>query len=199
MKRRWSDETVNQLMLEVKNHHVANEAVKLVKKYFINFEKVMKRLQLTIFKCKKKMSRGIRAIAVYTLNDFKRAYNKAYSDLSASTRENLRAADLMIRDMKLIKNFQANASFDDDFVESSSITASRIDITEVDTSTSSIRAVVFKSSISKIVFVTSRKASQVERIDQLNKSSVVSSAASSVSFQIQFFNLDREILAFSIN
>ena len=105
MKRKWSDETVNQLMLEIKNHHVANEIVKLVKKYFINFEKIIKRLQLTKFKCRKKMNRSIRATAAYILNDFKRAYSKIYSDFFASIRENLRAADLMIRDIKLIKNF----------------------------------------------------------------------------------------------
>ena len=104
MKRRWSDETMNQLMLEIRNHHVANETVKLVKKYSINFEKIIKRLQLTIFKCKKKMNRGIRATAVYILDDFKRVYNKIYSDFFALTRKNLRAADLMIRDMKLIKD-----------------------------------------------------------------------------------------------
>ena len=96
---------MNQLMFEVKDHHVADETVKLVKKYFINFEKIMKRLQLTIFKCRKKMNRDIRATAVYILNDFKRVHSKTYSDFSASTRENLRAADLMIKDMKLIKNF----------------------------------------------------------------------------------------------
>ena len=103
MKRRWSDETVNQLMLEVKNHHVANETVKLVKEYFINFEKIMKRLQLTILKHKKKMNRNIQTTAVYILNDFKRAHNKTYFDLSASTQKNFRVTDLMIRDMKLIK------------------------------------------------------------------------------------------------
>ena len=186
-------------MLEVKNHHVANKIVKLVKEYSIDFEKIMKRLQLTIFKCKKKMNRDIRATAVYILNDFKRAHSKIYSDLFASIRENLRAADLMIKDMKLIENFQANAFSDDDFVESSSITASRVDIIETDISISSARAVIFKSSISKIASVTSRKTSQVERIDQLNESSVVSSAVSSVSFQIQFFNLDKEILVSFIN
>ena len=41
-------------MFEIKNHYVANEIVKLVKKYFINFEKIIKKLQLTIFKYKKK-------------------------------------------------------------------------------------------------------------------------------------------------
>ena len=119
---------MNQLMLEVKDHHVADETVKLVKKYFINFEKVIKRLQLTILKCKKKINQSIRATAAYILNDFKRAHNKTYFDFFALTRKNLRAADLMIKDMRLIENSQANAFFDDDFVESSSVTASRADI-----------------------------------------------------------------------
>ena len=172
---------MNQLMLEIKNHHVADETVKLVKKYSFNFEKIMKRLQLTILKHKKKMNRNIRATVAYILNDFKRAHSKTYSDLSASTRKNLRAADLMIRNIRLIKNFQANASSDDDFVKSSSTTASRIDIIETNTSTSSTRAVVFKFSISKIASVTSRKTSQAEKINQSNKSNVVSSAVNSVS------------------
>ena len=104
MKRRWSDETMNQLMLEIRNHHIANEAVKLVKEYSINLEKIIKRLQLTVFKCRKKMSWSIRATAVYILTNFKRAHSKIYSDLSASTQKNFRAADLMIRNMRLIKN-----------------------------------------------------------------------------------------------
>ena len=67
---------MNQLMFEIKEHHIANEIVKLIKKYFINFEKIIKKLQLTIFKYKKKMNRNIRATAVYILNDFKRVHNK---------------------------------------------------------------------------------------------------------------------------
>ena len=156
---------MNQLMLEVKDHYVANEVVKLAKKYFINFEKIIKRLQLTIFKHKKKMNRNIRATAVYILNNFKRVYNKTYSDLSASTRKNFRAADLMIKDIKLIENFQANVFFNDDFVKNFSITANRIDITEINTSILTIKAVVFKFSISKIAFVISRKTLQVEKIN----------------------------------
>ena len=96
---------MNQLMFGIRNHYVADEIVKLVKKYFINFEKIMKRLQLTVFKCKEKMNRNIRTIAVYILNDFKRVHSKAYFNFFASTRKNLRAADLMIRNIKLIKNF----------------------------------------------------------------------------------------------
>ena len=71
-------------MLEIRDHHVANEIVKLFQKYFIDFEKIIKRLQLTILKRKKKMNRDIRATAVYILNDFKRVHNKIYSDFSAS-------------------------------------------------------------------------------------------------------------------
>ena len=50
---------MNQLMFEVRDHHVANEIVKLVKKYSINFEKIMKRLQLTVLKRKEKVNRDI--------------------------------------------------------------------------------------------------------------------------------------------
>ena len=84
IKQRWSNETMNQLMLEIKDHHIANKTVKLVKKYSINFEKIIKRLQLTVFKCREKMDRDIRAIAVYILNNFKRVHSKTYSDFSAS-------------------------------------------------------------------------------------------------------------------
>ena len=96
---------MNQLMLEIKDHYIANEIVKLVKKYFINLEKIMKRLQLTIFKHKEKMNRDIQATAVYILNDFKRVHSKIYFNLSAMTRKNFHAADLMIKDMRLIKDF----------------------------------------------------------------------------------------------
>ena len=150
---------MNQLMLEVKNHHVADEIVKLVKKSFINFEKIMKRLQLTILKCRKKMNRNIRTIVIYILNDFKRVHSKIYSDFFVSIRKDLRAADLMIKSIRLIKNFQTNAFFDDDFVKSFSIIINKVDITEADTSTPSTKAIVFKFSISKIAFVTSRKTS----------------------------------------
>ena len=105
----------------------------------------------------------------------------------------------MIKDMNLIKNSQANVSSDDDFVKNFSVTASRADIIKTDTSTPSTRTVVFKFSISKIASVTSRKTSQAERINQLNKSSVVSSAVNSISSQTRFFNLDKKILASSIN
>ena len=96
---------MNRLMFEVKDHHIANEIVKLIKKYFINFEKIIKRLQLTILKCKEKMNRSIRTTDVYILNDFKRIYSKTYIDFFTSTRKNFHVADLMIKNIKLIENF----------------------------------------------------------------------------------------------
>ena len=90
-------------MLEIKNHYIANEIVKLIKKYFINFKNVMKRLQLIVLKRKKKMNRNIRTTAIYILNDFKRIHSKIYFDFSASTQKNLRVINLIIRNMKLKK------------------------------------------------------------------------------------------------
>ena len=87
-------------------------------------------------------------ITVYILNDFKRVHSRTYSDFSASIQKNFHVADLMIKNMRLIKNFQTNVFFDDDFVKSFSVTASRIDIIKTDTSTSLTRAIVFKFSIS---------------------------------------------------
>ena len=96
---------MNQLMFKIRDHYIVNKIVKFIKKYFINFEKVMKKLQLTIFKHKEKMNRNIRTTTIYILNDYKRAHNKVNSDLSASIRKNFHAADLMIRNIKLLKNF----------------------------------------------------------------------------------------------
>ena len=128
------------------------------------------------------MNRNIQTTVVYILNKFKRVYSKIYFNLSASIQKIFRVVDLIIKDMRLIKNFQANIFFDDNFVKSSSVTASRIDIIKIDTSISLTRAVVFKFSILKIAFVILHKTSQVEKIDQLNKSNVVSSAVNSISF-----------------
>ena len=66
-------------------------------------------------------------------------------------------------------------------------------------STSLTRTVIFKFSILKIVFVISRKTSQIEKIDQLNKLNVVSYIINLISSQVQFFNLDKKIFASSIS
>ena len=48
---------MNHLMFKVKDYFIANEIVELIKEYSINFEKIMKRLQLTVFKYKKNESK----------------------------------------------------------------------------------------------------------------------------------------------
>ena len=156
---------MNQLMLEIQDHHIANKIVKFIKKHFINFKKIMKRLQLIVFIYKKKMNWDIRTIIVYILNDFKRVHNKTYSDLFMSIWDNFHVVHLMISNMQLIKNFQINVSFDNDFVKNSSVTASRIDIIKIDILTFSIKAIAFKFSTLKIVFVILRKTSQSEKIN----------------------------------
>ena len=52
---------MNQLMLEIKKYHIVDEIVKLIKKDFINLKKIIKRLQLIIFKRKQKINCDIRA------------------------------------------------------------------------------------------------------------------------------------------
>ena len=75
---------MNQLMLEIKNYYIANEIVKLIKKYFINFKKVIKRLQVILFKQKEKINYDVQTITISILNDFKCVYNKIYINLSIS-------------------------------------------------------------------------------------------------------------------
>ena len=145
------------------------------------------------------MNRNIRTTAVYILNNFKCVHNKSYFEFSISIRKDFCAADLIIKNMKLIKNFQTNTYFDDDFIENFSVLVNRIDIIKIDISISSTRAIVFKFLISKIVSVISRKASQVENINQLNKSNVVLSVVNSISSQVRFFNFNKKIFAFFIN
>ena len=75
---------MNQLIFEIRKPYVAKEIVKFIKEYFINFEKIMKRLQLIILRRKEKVNRDIQAIIVYILNNFKRAHNKTYVNFFAS-------------------------------------------------------------------------------------------------------------------
>ena len=159
---KWNDESIdarNQKSSYCERDRQARQEI------FYQSRKIMKRLQLTVLRCRKKMNRDIRATAVYILNNFKRAYSKIYFDFFASIQKKFRAADLTIRDIKLIKNFQINVFLNDDFVENFSVIASRVDIIKTNTSISSTRVVVFKFSILKVVFVISRKTSQAEKID----------------------------------
>ena len=62
-------------------------------------------MQLIILKYKK-MNQNIRTIVIYILNNFKRVHSKIYINFFTSTRKNLYAIDLMIKDMRLIKKFK---------------------------------------------------------------------------------------------
>ena len=44
-------------MLSVKNHHVTDEAIKLTKKYFNDFDKTVQRLQLIVLQRREKINK----------------------------------------------------------------------------------------------------------------------------------------------
>ena len=57
----------------------------------------------------------------YIINDYKRAFSDVLINLSISISNDFRAIDLMMNNLRLIKNFQTDVSFDDDFVKNLSI------------------------------------------------------------------------------
>ena len=90
-------------------------------------------------------------IAKYIINDYKRVFNNVLINFLILTLNNFRATDLMMSNLKLIKDFQTNASFDDNFIKNSSIIVNRIIIVKTNISTS----LKIKFSITISVFVIS--------------------------------------------
>ena len=76
-------------MLNVKDHHITDKAVKLAKKYFNNFDKTIQRLQLVMFQHRKRIDKEIKTIIVYILNDFKRVYSDELTIFFIFNREKL--------------------------------------------------------------------------------------------------------------
>ena len=155
---------MNQLMFGIRNHYIANEIIKFIKKYSINFEKIMKRLQLTIFKHKKNQSRHSSDCCLH----FERLQTRSQQDLFwffCVDSKGLSRCWFNDQKYKIDREFSSKCFFNDDFVKNFSVIVNRVDITEIDIPTSSIRTTVFKFLILKIVSVTSRKTSQVKRID----------------------------------
>ena len=98
----WKD--VDQLILNIKDHYVIDKAIKLAKKYFNDFDKIIQRLQFTVFQRCEKIDRKIRTIIAYILNDFRRAYNNELTILFEFNRKNLQKFELIIQEYKLIEN-----------------------------------------------------------------------------------------------
>ena len=97
------------------------------------------------------MNRNIQTTTKYIINDYKRAFNNVLINFSASTLNDFRATDLMMNDLKLIEDFQADVSFDDDFMKNSSIIVNKIIIVETNISTS-LKIIVFKMFVFVIFF-----------------------------------------------
>ena len=153
MKRRWSSSTINRLMFEIKNHHFVDENIKLTKRYSNDLQKAVQRLQLTMIQRKKKINRNIRTTTKYIINDYKRAFSDVLNDLSTSISNDFRAINLMMNDLKLMKKFQTNVSFNDNFIKSLSVIVNKIIIIEINISTS-LKIIMFKFTILMLAFVT---------------------------------------------
>ena len=76
-------------MLRIKDHHIADEIIKLIKKYFNDFDKIVQRLQLVVLQRREKIDRDIKTIIVYILNDFRRVYSDKLTILSVFNRKKL--------------------------------------------------------------------------------------------------------------
>ena len=132
---------------------------------------------------KKKMNRNIRTITKYIINDYKRVFSDVLTDLSTLISNDFRAINLMMNDLKLIKNSQADAFFSDDFVKSLSIIANKIIIVETNISISS-RTIVFKMFVSVIFFRPNRS-----KIDKSIASSAFLIVIAFTPDRSSFFNL----------
>ena len=178
---------INRLIIKIKNHHLVDENVKLTKKYLKNSQKVVQRLQLTIIQRKEKINQNIRTTTKYIINDYKRAFSDVLIDFFTLTSNDFRVINLIMNDLKLIKDSQANASFDDDFVKSSSDIINKITIVEMNTSMFFKKA-MFKSSIAMFVFVTSFRLSK-SKIDQFIASFIFLIIVAFTSDRSSFLNL----------
>ena len=89
-------------MTEIRDHHLADEGVKLAKRYPGDSQKAVQRLQLAVIQRREKVGRGIRTTAEYIIDDYKRASSDALADLPAPTSDDLRATGLMVSGPKMI-------------------------------------------------------------------------------------------------
>ena len=75
--------------MNIRNYHVTDEAIKLVKKYFNEFDKIVQRLQFVMLQRREKINREIKTIIVYISNVFRRVYNDKLLIFSAFNRKKL--------------------------------------------------------------------------------------------------------------
>ena len=123
----------------------------------------------------------------YIINDYKRAFNDVLIDFFTLILNDFCVADLMMNNLKSIKDFQADVSFDNNFVKNSLNIINRITIVEMNTSTFFKKA-MFKSSIAMFVSVISFRFNK-NKIDQFIASFVFLIIVAFTSDRLSFFNL----------
>ena len=65
-------------MTSIKSRYIKEETIKLIKKYFNEYEKVVKLMQQTVLQKRKQIYRKVKTIANYILIDFKNIFSKNY-------------------------------------------------------------------------------------------------------------------------
>ena len=65
-------------MTSIKSRCIEKETVKLIKKYFNEYEKAIKLMQQTILQKRKQIHQKVKTIANYTFIDFKNVFSKNY-------------------------------------------------------------------------------------------------------------------------
>ena len=144
--------------MNVRNHYVIDETVKLTKKYFNEFDKIVQRLQLVVLQRREKIDRENKIIIAYILNDFKRVYNDELKNFSACNRKKLRKFELMMQEYKLIKkNSQTKTFSDREYVENLLSTKSKTTTIELSTSIFKLKASTFKAMFFSFTFQKSLK------------------------------------------
>ena len=123
--------------------------------------------------------------AKYIINDYKRAFNDVLINFLTSILNDFHATDLTINDLRLIKNFQTNVFFDNDFVKSSSIIVNKIIIVETNILIS-LKIIVFKM----LVFIIFSRSSR-NKIDKLIASFVFLIVVAFTFDCPSFFNLKK--------
>ena len=69
---------MNALMTSIKSRYIEEETIKLTKKYFNEYKKTIKLMQLIVLQKRKQIHREIKKIANYIFINFKNVFNKNY-------------------------------------------------------------------------------------------------------------------------
>ena len=95
---------MSALIMNIKSRYIKEKTIKLTKKYFNEYKKTIKLMQLIILQKRKQIYRRVKTIANYTFIDFKNVFNKNYQNLIFSIAAALKNVNLKQKNQRLIKD-----------------------------------------------------------------------------------------------